>query len=361
MNGRFEIHIIGTGGGYGESIVVNLGNDEWIVIDSCINPNTKESLPLNFLNEAKIDLSKVVLVICTHWHDDHIKGLSMLLEACPNAVFSFGQVLDKEKFFDFIGVDNIKVKSTESNCSTIEFNKCIDIISKRLGQSRFATIDKCLFSSKYKGIDLLVYSLSPSQKSMENFNAELALLIDEASKSNVKIINQTPNDKSVVILLRIGENNILLGADLEVKNESNIGWLDIIENSQIVKQHGKSTYFKIPHHGSENGYHDSIWELLLIEKPISSITIWRRSIQLPTPEMVELYFNKSDKLYMTTSLGLSKKPKSRSNKVTAIIKQNCKAIEEVKYVYGVISSYFNLDEEINWRTDLAGSAIEVKK
>ncbi len=44
-----EITLIGTGGGYGESIVVHVGNNEWIVVDSCQDPFTKDSLPLLFL------------------------------------------------------------------------------------------------------------------------------------------------------------------------------------------------------------------------------------------------------------------------------------------------------------------------
>lgn len=36
----FRVSLIGTGGGYGESVVVQLGLNNWIVVDSCIDPVT---------------------------------------------------------------------------------------------------------------------------------------------------------------------------------------------------------------------------------------------------------------------------------------------------------------------------------
>ena len=36
-----EITLIGTGGGYGESCVVHYGENNWAVIDSCVDPKKK--------------------------------------------------------------------------------------------------------------------------------------------------------------------------------------------------------------------------------------------------------------------------------------------------------------------------------
>ena len=33
----FRVSLIGTGGGYGESVVVQLGMNNWMVVDSCID------------------------------------------------------------------------------------------------------------------------------------------------------------------------------------------------------------------------------------------------------------------------------------------------------------------------------------
>lgn len=49
QNTQLEISLIGTGGGYGESVVIHLGYNNWIVVDSCIDPFTKRSIPLDYL------------------------------------------------------------------------------------------------------------------------------------------------------------------------------------------------------------------------------------------------------------------------------------------------------------------------
>jgi glyoxylase-like metal-dependent hydrolase (beta-lactamase superfamily II) len=76
-----EVTVIGTGGGYGESIVIKTGIDSWIIVDSCINPNTKSPLAIEYLQGINVDLNKIILVICTHWHNDHIKGLASTLDS----------------------------------------------------------------------------------------------------------------------------------------------------------------------------------------------------------------------------------------------------------------------------------------
>lgn len=50
-NGVAEVTLIGGPHGYGESVVIHLGNGEWIVVDSCVDPSTKECLPLLYLNK----------------------------------------------------------------------------------------------------------------------------------------------------------------------------------------------------------------------------------------------------------------------------------------------------------------------
>src|SRR4051812_26045765 len=93
-----EITLIGTGGGYGESCVIHLGNNHWIVVDCCVDPKKNSCLPLQYLENFKVDLKKdVKLIICTHWHNDHILGLSQLLEKCCSADLCFGRAIDRKK------------------------------------------------------------------------------------------------------------------------------------------------------------------------------------------------------------------------------------------------------------------------
>ena len=76
-----EITLIGTGGGYGESVVVHYGHQQWMVVDSCIDPRDKTCLPLEYLREMGVDLARQVKwIVCTHWHIDHSGGNAPLAE-----------------------------------------------------------------------------------------------------------------------------------------------------------------------------------------------------------------------------------------------------------------------------------------
>ena len=302
-----EINLLGTGGGYGESLVIHVGNDEWIVIDSCQYPISKESLPLKFLKSKGIDLKNVKLIVCTHWHDDHIRGISEVLEKSPNSIFSFARANDLEKFLQLITIDFEKVEKTTLNSSTKEFNRCLEIIKRRKSIAKKSEVDKLLYSTHWKEIKIEIYSFSPSDLSSNIFDIEISTLIKDYSALNKKIISQSPNNRSVVLLLKLGKRNVLLGADLEVGENPRLGWLDIINNSQVIKTSEKSGYFKIPHHGSTNGYHHEIWGKLLVEKPLATLTPWNKKDKLPKKEMLTKYKQLASELYMTSPLPTSVK------------------------------------------------------
>lgn len=350
--------MLGTGGGYGESVILNLGNGDWVVVDSCKNPKTGECLPINFLNDRSVSLEQVKLIICTHWHDDHIGGISMLLEDCPNAVFCFARANDIKKFLQFVKLDYQKVNTSTSNSSTEEFNKCLDILSTTGRVAKDAICDRLLYSSNYADKTVEIYSLSPSDKSCQLFDDEISRLITEYGPPNKKLPFISPNDRSVVLLVKVDEQVIILGADLEVNIDENLGWEDILSNSQVVKSSNKSSYFKIPHHGSENGYHEGIWNILLLQKPVATLTPWNRNSKLPQEDMVNKYSSLTYKLFITSPIVVGSKPKSRDHKITKTIKQFNSSIRELKFQYGVVSSNLRVDEG-EWSTALQGTASKI--
>jgi hypothetical protein len=351
---------MGTGGGYGESIIVHLGNGDWIVIDSCLDPNSRECLPLNFLKERKIELTSIKLIICTHWHDDHIGGLSKLLENCTEAKFSLARVNDLRKFLNFVSLDFEMEKSVASNSSTVEFNRCLEIAQKRKMTIKYASCDRFLYSTKLGDLDIDVYSLSPSDKSSELFDKEISRLITEFGNINRKLPKYSPNDRSVVILIKFGKDVALFGADLEVKDDPNLGWHDIVENSEIAKKFDKAKYFKIPHHGSENGYHETIWDHLVDKHPIGTLTPWNKNNKLPKEEMILKYKTLTSKLFITSASTLDgRKPKKRDNKVEKVIKEFNSTLREIKFKYGLVSVEFEIGKSDQCRVNLGGAAVEL--
>lgn len=360
MLGTAEIYVLGTGGGYGESIVANLGNNEWIIIDSCIHPNNNKCLPLEFLHKKDVDLDDVKMIICTHWHSDHIKGLSLLIEKCGQAKFVFSHATDYRKFISFINYDYKFKGTTSDNSSTKEFNRCLEIIIDKKQAVKKAQYDKLLYATSYKSVDIKVWSLSPSEKAMKNYDLEISEYFQNFSESNIKLPKLTPNDKSVVILLELGKHIAILGADLEVKlKDPDLGWLDIVHNSVVVKSTGKAKYFKIPHHGSKNGYHDDIWNILLDAMPIGCLTPSNRH-SLPRKLMIDKYSSLTSELYSSSKPKEHTKPKKRSTRAKKTISNFNETLREIVFNQGIISTYVNItDPGSEWVSTCDDSAIKI--
>lgn len=347
MTSKFaEITIIGTGGGYGESVVINLGDNYWVVVDSCMDPISKKSLTIEYLENSGVNISlDVKLILCTHWHDDHIKGISKLLEKATSSQFCFTQVTDIKKFIQLIKMDFNKRLNNSLNSSTIEFNECLEILKSRGVKPIYAMQDRLI----YKNNDAFVYSLTPSDLTLENFNLELNQILNKEFDNNVKIIAKKPNNKSIVLYLKIGKHSAILGADLEVTKNPLEGWENILSNCLVINT--KSSLFKIPHHGSENAYHQMIWSQLLHEDPISLISPWNLNNKLPQSVMVQKYCNHSKYVYLTSNVVGHNKSKPREKSIEKLIKNLNIKLKEEKFNKGVVKSIIDInDQNAKWIT-----------
>lgn len=357
-----EITIIGTGGGYGESCVIHLGNQKWVVIDSCRNPLTKRSLALEYFERIGVNVElDVSLILCTHWHDDHIRGISELFEKCLNASFSFAKTIDKNKFFRLLSFDNYKVEKGSTISSTIEFNKCLNIITRSRPDSRIklAGPDRLLFAVQVGPYRNSIISLSPSDEAVLNFDAEISSLITQYGPSNRKIIPNEPNLTSVAVIVQLGHYRALLGADLEVHpSDKNIGWEDVVSKSQVLDKY--CTYFKIPHHGSINAFHQGLWDNFL-DSPISTITPWSIGSKLPQQNMLTKYKGLSKELYITATKNPPKpNPKKRDKYINKLIEDLKLNIKEVPFSQGIIRSRISMTEnDSQWEVDCYEAATKI--
>ncbi|MDO9426039.1 MAG: hypothetical protein Q7T93_04340 [Methylobacterium sp.] len=130
------------------------------------------------------------------------------------------------------------------------------------------------------GGDCEVWSLSPSDMQFDLSLRELGNLMPQEREAKRRAPEQGRNDLSVVIWVRIGENTLLLGADLEEPGDPSLGWSAIVGHAE--RPQGKAQFFKIPHHGSANGHHAKTWSELLTQQPASVVTPWNRGSGLPT-------------------------------------------------------------------------------
>lgn len=355
---QFEISLIGTGGGYGESILIHIGSGNWIIVDSCKSPSNIV-LPLEYLESIDVDPKvSVKMIICTHWHDDHILGMSELLKQCPKADFCFGKVNDKKKFLRLIGLDFEKAGRIGSMTSTKEFNECLNLIEERSQTILSAYPDRLLYRNRIdSSIVVEVFSLSPSDETILSFDNEISQLITEYGSPAKKLLIDSPNDKSVVIYLKLGEHKALLGADLEVSKSNRKGWLDIVDNSQVMRGE-RASFFKIPHHGSTNGYDRRIWVDLLDSAPVANLSPYNRGQGLPEDKMIGVFRGHTSELYITSLKVATSKPKKRDRDIEKAIEKFGFKLSEVKYSKGVIRNRIR-PGELKWVTDVFESATKI--
>ena len=253
-----ELEIILFGRGYGESILVNFGNFRYAVIDSFLNPSTGNPIALDYLNKINIPFKNIELVVATHWHNDHIKGLSKILtEANSNAKFVTSTIINDEKFNSYIACGN-NIDFQESDfAETSEFSKILDMIDNSKIQVVLASHNKNLFTIA-KNINF--YALSPQDNEVFEYLKQLKM--PQINEKKYDFSND--NCISIVVWLELGNNIVLLGGDLlNFQNNNKRGWQAIVDNHTLL---GKADLFKVPHHGSVSSHNSEVWDKLLKER-----------------------------------------------------------------------------------------------
>jgi len=357
-----EISLFGTGGGYGESIVIKLPSSNWVIIDSCINPDTQNPLAIDYLQKIGVDLKQdVSLIVCTHWHQDHILGLSKTLNLCTEAKFCIPAVNDIKKFLQFVGLDYNKIKKG-SISSTKEFKECLEIMASRDSSIIRASSNKVLLKehptlSSGSTITSEINALSPSETVVAAFDRELSVLMDNFRLSTVAVPEKSANEKSVAVFVRCGNFSAILGADLEIGKNNREGWRDIENNCNVISK--KAMLYKVPHHGSSNAYDRNIFKNLVDDDAIIKLTPWNKKNKLPEPLMISEYKTHTSKLYITSSIDVSYKAKKRDKSLGKIIKLFNIKLTEMKFREGIIRTRFNCNEDRIASIETSGNAFQI--
>lgn len=278
-----EVEISVFGPGYGECIVAHLGQGDWIVVDSCLDSETRSAQALSYLDEIGLDPAKVIKrVVATHWHDDHIGGIGGLFETAKNAEFWCSMALKSDEWLTLVELQ----RHTLSKCgSGVREMRCIiDELRKRRGEGciaapRFAIEGRPIFS-RSNGITALVEAFAPSDAAVQTMHTEFVRLQNEAARRIGQIPSLGPNDGSIVLSLRVGDLAVLLGADLEERGVNGLGWTAVLSHveASCVRHEG----FKVPHHGSPTAHHAKVWPKMMTDDAWAVITPWRRGNGLPT-------------------------------------------------------------------------------
>ncbi len=257
-----EVEVTVFGPGYGECILVHVGEGRWLCIDSCLSPDNGPAVALKYFKSLGISPTSLIAVVATHWDTDHIRGLHQVLEAAPNAKFVVSCAFGNKEFRKAIAPYIVDGRIIP-NSSTDEIDLAFKIIEKtgRKKKLILASASKPLIEED----PVNVRSLSPSDHAV--FSAIARLHEQKGGGFARNMPRLSPNDSSVALRIRIGKRYLLFGADLEMRADRSLGWLAIVDQ---LRDQNKAEFFKVPHHGSPNGDDDEIWSTLL-EKEVHTV------------------------------------------------------------------------------------------
>ena len=341
-----EIEVAMLGPGYGESILIHTGDGEWVVVDSFLNPDHRPSA-LAYLERLGYDPATAIrLIVATHWHDDHIRGMGTLVESGRSARFCCAGTLRRLEFLSMI--EGFRAQgSRAAGFGTRE----IFSVFAHLGQVGVSPLWATASRRVHRSPRCDVWSLSPDDEAYTSFLESLAPPSD-AEPERVFAL-PTPNQLSVALLVHFdGGVSCLLGADLERR-----GWTTILNDDRQPRC--RSSVFKVPHHGSANAHLEGVWDELLEPEPFAILAPWRRGGgSLPRKGDVNRILAHTPNAYATTKEAPGAAPRDRwvKKKLRVV---NAK-LQPESGTTGMIRLRRSMTGESSWRVKLFGSACHLE-
>lgn len=352
-----EVSLIGPG--YGESIVVHLGEGEWIIVDSCAergSRNPVRSAAAVYLTGIGVDLAtQVPCVLATHWHDDHIKGLSDVVGLCASAEFCCAVALSSEEFLGFASFF-AGAEPPAASRSTREITDILEILEKRDALPKFLKTDSKVLERKERGVE--VCALSPSDERIAEFLSRLAENMPKPGATRKKRIRDAgANELSVALLIDLGNDAVLLGADLE--ETPGRGWTSVIGNSQCARGKRASVY-KVAHHGSKTADCPDVWEKLLLPTPFALLTPFSRGRRrLPSGEDVSRILERTPNAYSSARTDPGKGAVRRDKSVERTVRESGWKFQHLRQGHIRMRRRLGCPRS-EWSIDLYGDAVSLK-
>ena len=289
-----EIEVTLFGPGYGEAIAVHLGSGAWLLIDSCIDPEVKAPASGEYLDRIRVEPGQVRTIVASHWHDDHVRGISKLAYKYPEADFVVSAVFNEKEAAAFLSAYGGKATPRLTGGTKELFSAFGSRNNVFYALHRSLVIDDA-FNEKA----VIVTALSPMHAAFSQYIAHLAQYLPKKGDS----INHAPELKenlvAVVLHIDLGDDAILLGSDLE--DHASFGWTAIVADQWSGKRR-PATAYKVAHHGSYTGDCPQMWSTLLQTEPVSCLTPWvLMGNRLPTEEDNRRMKGRSSRAYIASA------------------------------------------------------------
>jgi beta-lactamase superfamily II metal-dependent hydrolase len=344
-----EVELTVFGPGYGEAIAVHFGDESWMLVDSCISPSKKLPASLEYLGIIGVPTARVHTILASHWHDDHIKGLTTLVKACSEAELFVSGAFNSNEAMAFLSTYGGKAVAAQTGGAKELFSSIS--ASKSVQFSSHRTV---IWEDLIQGRRMRAVGFSPTPAALAHSIANLAQYLPEINDPISHVVPLKPNSEAVVVSVDLGGDGILLGSDLE--DCGSLGWSSIVGDQWCLRNQRASAY-KVSHHGSVTGDHSDIWEKLLVNEPNAVLTPFINGfVKLPNEEDCIRISTRASNAYICADG--SKRPqmdRELSQRMLSVAKN----LSPINSGFGVVRFRKRLNEK-DWRIHLFGQAKRLK-
>lgn len=348
--GRDDLEITLFGPGYGESLVLHVGDGVWVLVDSCVGTDGNP-VALRYLQRVGVDpATDVALVVATHWHDDHIRGMAQQVAACSNAEFCCAAALCQKEFLTTVGTLEGGSASTLGS-GLREIHHVISHLASTESPPTHALANRRIFHRDACGI----WALSPTDAVFGRFLVTIGALLPDPPRPRRRLPALSPNDVAVALWVQVADVAVLLGSDLERR-----GWTDILQSR--ARPSGTASVFKVPHHGAEDADEPGVWRQLLSAQPIATLTPWSRGAgTLPKPQDVNRILSRTTHAYITAQpASASQASRRRPSVVERTLRRAPVKLRRVALSPGGVRLRRRLATGASWRVETLNGACHLK-
>lgn len=255
-----EVNLFGPGAG--ESALVHLGDDRWMIVDSCSEVRGGTPAPLEYLYRIGRDPAAAVdYVVATHWHDDHVHGLNAVVRACAKAAVWLTNAINVQDLNTLFQLpEDDRREGTRELGAVLETLRGTGTIKKPDRRYLLALERTPLVhpARHPKGWDGAITCLAPSSQDLPYALRGVRNLTGSGQNQAGAVTAPNKNHASVVLHVRLGQQALLLAGDRVKTSDTGRGWHVVVSNHRDL-QLSRVNVVKVAHHGDPNGNDDRIW------------------------------------------------------------------------------------------------------
>lgn len=275
---ELEVSIFGPG--FGEAIAVHFGDGKWMLVDSCWLDRVQQvPVTRDYLDSIGVPANQVKQIVASHWHDDHVSGLSRLIERYTDAEISLPSYLSLDEGREFLlAYAGVVERSTRG---TRELYRSMTL-ARDSGRRLRPIMQRSLLVEEQTSIGLVrAVALSPTSAAWAK---GLGSLFSRVAPGTIprNVAEPKPNISSIVLHIDFDGEAVVLGSDLETDGE--LGWGAVLADEWSMRR-PKASLYKVAHHGSPTACFPPVWRGLMKTNPAAGLTPFiNGKVRLPEDE-----------------------------------------------------------------------------